>query len=167
MREVVFFALVPRWFGRLIGIGQPIDDEGDVLAEALPNFLARFCAALIFNGIMQQRRDHFVFRAAVLDDDRRHREQMSDVGNHRAFAGLSRMELMRVHERLIETRREIRASGINVLGHSLLSCFTGFSRRREPWPALAARRELWACRSSCRPVQRPRCRGLAVRRARR
>ena len=54
---------------------------------------------------MQQRGDRFILRAAILDDDRRDGQQMTDVRNRRAFAGLIGVQLMRQHEGVFEAVR--------------------------------------------------------------
>ena len=117
MREVVLFTFLPRRLRRLIGIGKSIDNDGDSFAEAAPNLLARICSPRIFDGIVQQRGDGFIFRAAVFYDDGRNGEQVADVRDRRAFAGLSRMQLVSLDKRLVEARREIGTGRINALGH--------------------------------------------------
>jgi hypothetical protein len=95
--DVSAFSLVPVAFfaGNFIGIRATIYDARHAFAEFFANFIEAREAALVLNGIVQQRGDHFVFAAAVLNHDGRDTEQMADVGLASALAALVEMQLRR------------------------------------------------------------------------
>ena len=64
------FAPFPFFAGCFVGIRAAIDDSRDAFAEFFPDFVEAGQAALVFNGIVQERRDDFIFTAAMVDDDR-------------------------------------------------------------------------------------------------
>ena len=86
MRDVIFFALAPRRLEQTIAVGTAVDNRRDVVTKAVANLLARLRAALIFDRIVQQCGDGFIFRTAVFEDDAGDCQQMGDVRCLRAFA---------------------------------------------------------------------------------
>ncbi len=76
-----------------IRIRTAVDDSSNAVAEAAPNFGAGGRAALVFDGVVKQRRDSFVFVASVFDDEPGDREQVRNVGHTGALAPLLLMEL--------------------------------------------------------------------------
>ena len=79
--DVGAFPFAPFLFftGDFVGIRAAIDDERDAAAEFFADFIEARETALVFDGIMQQRRDDFIFTAAVLNDDRRNAKQVADI----------------------------------------------------------------------------------------
>ena len=63
---------------------------------------------LVLDGVVQDARDRLVLVAAVLEHERRHREQVRDVRDPRALAALIGMEQRRPADRLGEPRRQHR-----------------------------------------------------------
>jgi hypothetical protein len=104
------FAPVPFFAGDFIRIGAAIDDARDADAEFLADFVEAREATLILDGIMQQRRDDFVFTAAMLNDDGRNAEQVADVWLAFALAALVQVQLRRVTKRFDKTVCEDRLS---------------------------------------------------------
>ena len=90
---------------------------------------------------MQQGGDGFVLSSAILDDDSRDGQQVADVRNSRALARLISMQLMRENQGVFKALRESHSSSPG--------CDSILCLQRAPSPALAARREWRACRSSC------------------
>ena len=74
-----------------------------MFAEFLTDFIEAREAALVFDGIVQQRRDDFVFTAAVLNDDGCNAEQVANIGLAFALAALVHMQLRCVPKRIHKT----------------------------------------------------------------
>jgi hypothetical protein len=72
----------------------------------LANFVQPRYSALIFHGVVQQRGDHLIFSAAVLDHNSGHAQQMPHVRLTFAFAPLVLMQFRRVTQRFHETLRQ-------------------------------------------------------------
>jgi len=73
------FAPFPFFAGDFVRIRAAVDDMRNAAAEFFADFIEAREAALVFDGIMQQRRDDFIFTAAVLNDDGRNTEQVADI----------------------------------------------------------------------------------------
>ena len=97
------FAPFPFLAGNFVRIRAAVDDMRDAAAELFADFIEAREAALIFYGIMQQRRDDFIFTAAVLNDDGRNAEQVTDIWLAFTLAALVQMQFRRVSKRLHET----------------------------------------------------------------
>src|ERR1700704_166564 len=97
------FAPFPFLAGDFVRIRAAIDDARDAVAEFFADFVKPREAALVFDGIMNQRGDDFVFPAAVLNDDSRNAEQVADIRLALAFTALVQMQLRGVTKRLHET----------------------------------------------------------------
>src|SRR5260370_2963762 len=97
------FAPIPFFAGDFVRIRAAVDDARDTIAEFFTDFIEAREAALVLDGVMQKRRDDFIFSAAVLNDDGRDAKQVADVRLAFAFAALVEMQLCRVTKRLHET----------------------------------------------------------------
>ena len=65
------FAPFAFFAGNFVGIRAAIDNARHAVAEFFADFVEARQAALVFDGIVQQRGDDFVFAPAVLNDDSR------------------------------------------------------------------------------------------------
>jgi hypothetical protein len=57
MRDVIFFALQPRWFGIEIGIGAAVYHMSDVPSKTAADFLKHGRAATVLNYVVQEGGD--------------------------------------------------------------------------------------------------------------
>src|SRR5258708_39242052 len=97
------FAPIPFFTGDFVRIRAAINDARDAIAEFFADFIEARQAALVLDGVMQKRRDNFIFSAAVVNDDGGNTEQVADIRLAFAFAALVEMQLRRVTKRLHET----------------------------------------------------------------
>ena len=97
------FAPFPFFTRDFVRIRTAVDDMRDAAAEFFADFIEAREAALIFDGIMQQRRDDLIFTAAVLNDDGRNAEQVADIRLAFTLAALVQVQFRRVSKRLHET----------------------------------------------------------------
>jgi len=88
---------------------QPSTIRATRVAKFFANFIEAREAALVFDSIMQQRGDDFIFAAAVLNDDGRNAEQVADIGLAFTLTALVQMQLRRVTKRFHETVCEDRS----------------------------------------------------------
>src|SRR5438445_3264531 len=72
-------APIPFFTGDFVGIRAAIDDARDAFAEFFADFVETREAALVLDGIVQKRGDHFIFAAAVLNDDGGNAKQVTDI----------------------------------------------------------------------------------------
>ncbi len=93
MLQVEFLALPPGGFGRRKCIRATCDDIRNPLAVSLADFLQSFQASLIFNCIMQHRRDSIIFISPILQHERSDAQQMSDIRDLGALPLLRSMQL--------------------------------------------------------------------------
>ncbi len=91
-RDVGAFALHPWRFRFGVGIGAPVDDVRDALAEFSANFAKALYAALVFHGVVKQCGDSHFFVATILDHNGRDTKKMPDVGTAGALASLARVK---------------------------------------------------------------------------
>jgi glycine/D-amino acid oxidase-like deaminating enzyme len=80
-----------------------LDNAEHPFAETLANLSPQRRAADVFDRVVKQRRDRFLFVAAALENERRDGQQMRDVGDVRSLAALSAMEPRSITKRLVET----------------------------------------------------------------
>jgi hypothetical protein len=97
------FTPFPFFTGDFVRIGAAIDDARDAFAEFFADFIEAREAALILDGIVQKGGDDFVFAAAVLNDDGRNTEQVTDIRLAFTLAALVQMQLSGVTKRLYKT----------------------------------------------------------------
>ena len=102
------FAPFAFFTGNLVGIRAAIDDARDAVAEFFADFIEAREATPVFDGVVQQCSDGFVFTAAVLNDDGGNAEQVANVRLAFALAALVQMQLRGVTESFDETVREQR-----------------------------------------------------------
>ena len=114
------FAPFAFFSGDFVRIRAAVDDARDDAAEFFADFVEARETALVFGGIMQQRRDDFIFTAAVLNDDGRNAEQMADIRLAFALAALVHMKLRRITKRFHKTVCE---NGLFDDGLSADQCF--------------------------------------------
>jgi hypothetical protein len=60
----------------------------------------------VLHGVVEQRTDGLVFRAAVVEHQRRHGQHVRDVGHRPAFARLIAVDLVREQQRRVESSRQ-------------------------------------------------------------
>src|SRR5260370_42234403 len=73
-------APIPLFAGDFVGIRTAIDDARDAITKFFADFVEARKAALVFDSVVQQRRDDFILAATVLNDDGGNSEQMTYVG---------------------------------------------------------------------------------------
>ena len=71
--------LPPRRFWRLGRVGAAIDNLDNPLAEPAADFLPRSQAALVLDGVVQERGDRFILIPAMLHDHGGHGQQVRHV----------------------------------------------------------------------------------------
>lgn len=71
-----------------IRVSASFDDPCDTAAELLADFLQQRFAALVFHGVMQQRRNSLIFVAAVRKHDGRHTKKVRNVWTRGSFTEL-------------------------------------------------------------------------------
>jgi hypothetical protein len=114
--------LYRRCFGSPAWIPHPV-------AEAPADALQHRPPALVLHRVVQQRGDGRVLVAAVLDHERRHRQQVRDVRRGLALARLRRVGLEGEPQRVAEARAEDRGAGRSS-GHAIK--LAARKPRREP-----------------------------------
>ena len=97
------FAPFALFTGDFVRIRAAVDDARDAVAEFFANFVEAREAALVFDGIVQQSGDDFVFTAAMLNDDGRNTEQVADVRLAFALTALVQMQSRGVTKSLHKT----------------------------------------------------------------
>ena len=102
------FAPIPFFTRDFVRIRAAIDDARDAIAKFFADFIETGEAALVFDSIMQQCRDDFVFATPMLNDDGRDAEQVADIGLAFAFAALVQMQLRGVTKCFHKSIREDR-----------------------------------------------------------
>ena len=108
VRDVRLLALSPRRLRRLVGVGARLHDVGDAAAEELTDAPECPVAALVLDGVVQQRGDRLVLVAAVLEDERRDAHEVRDIRDLRALSTLAGVQFARERERTVEARAERR-----------------------------------------------------------
>src|SRR5207302_3984616 len=116
---------------RFVGIRAAIDDARDALAEFVADFVEAREAALVFDRVMQQRGDDFVFAAAVLNDDSRNTKQVADVGLAFAFSALVQMKFRRVTKRFHKTVGEHRRFDDGLRAHQVFLSAASLGQQAE------------------------------------
>jgi len=113
--DVGALSLAPFAFftGDFVRIRAAIDDARYAVAEFFSNFVEAREAALVLDGIVQQRGDDFVFAATMLNDDGGNAEQVANVGLAFALAALVQVEFRGVTERFHKTVCENRLSMVD------------------------------------------------------
>ena len=111
--DVGAFAFQPRRFWLDVRIRARLDKVEDAAAELHLNqatndngFLLAELRRGVFNGVMQQRSDCFVFIGAELECNCGDGEQVGDVRDGRAFARLMSVEIGSQYQRFGETKSE-------------------------------------------------------------
>jgi hypothetical protein len=102
------FAPIPLFTGDFVRIRAAVDDARDALSEFLADFIESREPALVLNSIMKQRRNNFIFAAAMLNDDGGDTEQVANVGLALALAALVQMQLRGVTQRFHKSVCEYR-----------------------------------------------------------
>jgi hypothetical protein len=91
------------WRGiRADAVGAGEHDLRDAIAEARPDRGCRFEAALVLDGVVQQRCNCSVLVAAPLEHGRCHGHEVRDVGNIVPLARLLAVEVFGEHQRFGE-----------------------------------------------------------------
>ena len=108
MREIGLFPLLPvRLSLALSRVSKAVracrHHSGHVITKPIADILQPRLAALILDAVMKKRRDGQVFVPTVLQDSRRHRQQMSNVRCRCSLADLSPMNMRRVYKRAIKS----------------------------------------------------------------
>jgi hypothetical protein len=80
-----------------------LDDPSRARAESIANILKPRLTALIFNAIVQKGSDGKVLVAAILQDRRSYRQQVSDVWRRSSFADLAPMDMGSIEEGAIKS----------------------------------------------------------------
>src|SRR5580658_3593137 len=121
MAQVFRFSFQPGRLRLDVRIGAAFHDSRHAHAEFATDLAQPWLPALIFHRIMQQRRDCFVFVAAVRQHNRRDAEQMPDIRTPGAPAQLPRMNARRIHQCATETRSQRERIRHQLRSRSLLS----------------------------------------------
>ena len=90
-----------------VDVGARGDDARDLAPETLADVATRDVG--VFDDVVQQRRDRLTLAPAVLEHERRHCEEVRDVGDVAALPGLAAMVLGRVLQRSREFIAALRA----------------------------------------------------------
>lgn len=104
--NVCLLALSPRRLRQDVGVAARLDDLGDRSSEPFLDECCRARAALIFDGIMKDRRDRLVLRCAMLQSQARDREQVRDVRDLGSLPSLRAVETARERQSLGEACRK-------------------------------------------------------------
>ena len=102
MRDVALLALLPWRLGLLERVAALRDDVGDLRSELPADLGEGLLAALVLGRVVQERGDRLRLAATCLDDQARHRQQMPEVGDVAALAGLVPVQVGGVGQRLVE-----------------------------------------------------------------
>jgi len=97
------FAPIPFLARGFVRIRAAIDDARDAFAEFLTDFVETWETALVFNGIVQKRGDHFILAAAVLNDDGSDAKQVAYIRLAFALAALVQVQFRRIAKRFHKT----------------------------------------------------------------
>ena len=102
VRDVALLALLPGRLGLLERVAALRDDAADLRPELPADLGEGLLSALVLGRIVQERGDRLRLAATCLDDQARHRQQMPDVGDVTALAGLVAVQVGGIGQRLVE-----------------------------------------------------------------
>src|SRR6266540_6866995 len=108
-REMLDVLLLARTPGRLrhdVGVAAARDDLRHVVAEAGADVDQALGPALVFDRVVEERRDRLLLAASVFQHERGNAEQMGHVGDVAAFPALGGVSLGGVSQGLLELRSE-------------------------------------------------------------
>lgn len=104
--EIGALSFQPRRLRFRVGIGAAVNNASHTLAEFSADFPKAGHSALVFHGVMKQRRNGHVFAAAVFNHDRADAQEMPNVRPLGPFANLAAMQPRGISQGLDKPARE-------------------------------------------------------------
>ena len=126
VRQIGFLPGTPGCLNRLIagqGVRAGRHQISDAVTKALPDISQPGYASLVLGGVVEERSDDLLLVAAVLEHERRDREEVAHIRDRETLADLGAVHRQSVGERLLrpptEPRRDDRrVEGPTVVAHA-------------------------------------------------